>query len=210
VLEVVEPLITPGERIYDPFAGHGERLAGVCDRAGAVFSGGDIEIWEPHDPRVLQADALDPHSYPQRPFTIVTSPVYQNKRCADYPNGPTPKTKTKGRRDYGIALGRALHPDNLARTTGRPARAEEYWRLHAAAVKHWDEQVILNVDLPISERWCALLIDDGYAISQVIPAYTHRYGGLDNAEKRAEHEVVIVAEKPPELPRRKLWRKPQA
>jgi hypothetical protein len=193
VLEVIEPLVERGERIYDPFAGHGNRLAAVCDRRGASFGGGDIEIWEPHDRRVAQADALDPYSYPTCSFTIVTSPVYQNKRCADYPNGPTPNTKVKGRRDYGIALGRALDPRNLARTTGRPARAEDYWRLHADAVKHWDERVILNVDLPISEGWQALLRDAGYTISEVIPAHTRRYGGLDNAEKRADHEVVIVA-----------------
>jgi hypothetical protein len=164
---------------------------------GAVFSGGDIEVWKPHDARVVQANALDPLTYPPRPFTTVTSPVYQNKRCADYVNGPTPNTKVKGRRDYGIALGRALHPDNLARTTGRPARAEDYWRLHADAVKHWDERVILNVDLPIFERWQDLLIDAGYRIEQVIPAYTRRYGGLDNADKRAEYEVVIVATRTP-------------
>ena len=60
-------------------------------------------------------------------------------------------------------------------------------------MKHWGYRVILNVDLPISEGWQDLLIGRGYTIQTVIPAYTRRYGGLDNAEKRAEHEVVIEA-----------------
>jgi hypothetical protein len=201
VLEEVWPLIRPGEHIHDPFAGHGERLGRLCDEMGVSFSGGDIEVWEPHDPRIVWADALDPLSYPTRLFTIVTSPVYVNKRCADYPNGPTPNTKTRGRRDYGIALNRALHPDNLARTTGRPSNEEDYWRLHPEAVSQWDQRVILNVDEPISKRWQQILVDVGYRIEQVIPAYTLRYGGLHNAEKRAPHEDIIVASRAPKRKR---------
>jgi hypothetical protein len=60
-------------------------------------------------------------------------------------------------------------------------------------MKHWGYRVILNVDLPISAGWQRLLIGHGYAIQSVFPAYTRRYGGLDNADKRAEHEVVIEA-----------------
>jgi hypothetical protein len=53
--------------------------------------------------------------------------------------------------------------------------------------------VVVNVDLPIADGWCALLEAEGYTVRQVIPAYTRRHGGLANAEKRAEHEVVILA-----------------
>jgi hypothetical protein len=192
VLEELADLIAAGDRVHDPFAGPGLRLGALCDRLGAIFSGGDIEDWPGHDPRVIVADATDPAGYPPE-STTVTSPVYANKRCADYANGPTPRTKTKGRRDYGIALGRALHPNNLARFTGRPARAARYWQGHADAVKHWGDRVLLNVDLPISEAWQRLLVDHGYRIEQAIPAYTRRYRGLRNAGKRAKHEVVIVA-----------------
>jgi hypothetical protein len=188
-------LIRPGERIYDPFAGPGVRLAALCDEIGATFTGGDIEEWPGHDHRVVVASALDATTYPTTPFTVVTSPVYVHKRCADYCNGPTPTTKTKGRRDYGIALGRALHPDNLARTTGRPARAADYWRGHADAVKCWGDRVIVNVDEPIVDGWVAVLTDAGYEIAAVVPAFTRRYGGLDNARLRAAFEVVLVAER---------------
>lgn len=192
---ILAELIHPGEHVHDPFAGPGTRLGVLCDELliQATFTGTDIEVWDDHDHRVVQADARDPDAYPPAPFTIVTSPVYVNKRCADYPNGPTPTTKTKGRRDYGIALGRGLHLDNLARTTGRPKQVPAYWQGHADAVKHWGDRVIVNVDLPISERWQSLLAEHGYRITDVIPAFTRRYGGLDNAEKRAEYEVVIVA-----------------
>jgi hypothetical protein len=110
VLEVLAGFIRPGEHVHDPFAGPGLRLGRVCDQIGATFSGSDIEPWPGRDRRVVVADARDPLSYPRKPFTIVTSPVYANKRCADYPNGPTSRTKVKGRRDYAIALGRGLHP----------------------------------------------------------------------------------------------------
>jgi hypothetical protein len=193
VLEILAKLIRAGDHVHDPFAGTGLRLGQLCDQLGATYSGTDIDDWPGHDRRVVVADALNPASYPTGSFLLVTSPVYQNKRCADYADGPTPTTKTKGRRDYGIALGRALHQDNLARHTGRAARAPEYWRLHAEAVKHWPDRVLLNVDQPIGDRWQHVLVEAGYAITDVIPAYTRRYGGLDNADKRADHEVVIVA-----------------
>lgn len=195
VLDVIAPLLVRGEQVHDPFAGPGVRLAALCDRLGCTYSGTDIEDWPGHDRRVMVGSALDPITYPADEFRVVTSPTYVNKRLADYPDGPTPNTKIKGRRDYSLWLGRPLHPDNLARTTGRPARAEDYWRLHALAVKCWPTAVIVNVDEPIGERWQAVLIAEGYRVDQVIPAFTRRYGGLDNAEKRADHEVVIVAER---------------
>ena len=89
------------------------------------------------DPRVSVGDARDPLTYPPAPFTVVTSPVYANKRLADYPNGPTPVTKTKGRRDYALDLGQPLHHDNLARLTRRPTKTKDYYRQHYQAVKHW-------------------------------------------------------------------------
>jgi hypothetical protein len=170
-------------------------LAKLCDRLGNEFAGVDIELWlvPMHDPRVIKADARDPLSYPSRPFTTVTSPTYANTRFADYADGPTPNTKFRGRRDYALSLGRALHPDNLARYTGRSPRPWKYWEGHRDIVKHWDGRVLLNVDGPISDRWQQLLVDAGYHIHQVIPVKTRRYGGLDNAEVRAEHEVVIEA-----------------
>jgi hypothetical protein len=196
VLDILDGMISRGEHIHDPFAGPGVRLGHLCDQLGAIFTGTDRECWPGHDPRVAVGSALDPSSYPAGRFTVVTSPVYANKRCCDYPNGPTPTTKVKGRRDYGIALGGPLHPDNLARFTGRPRLAHLYWRGHAEAVQHWGDRVVLNVDEPIADGWCGLLDDAGYLIEVTVPAYTRRYGGLANADLRAEHEVVVVALRP--------------
>lgn len=194
VIEVLEGLIQPGERILDPFAGTGLRLGALCDRIGADFQGGDIEKWPGRDPRVQVRDATDIISYPIfHEFTVVTSPVYLNKRMADYANGPLPTTNIKGRRDYGISLGRALHENNLARYTGKPSRAVRYWALHRDAVRHWGNRAIVNVDSPIADRWEWLLKDEGYKILDAIPVYTRRYGGLANADKRAEYEIVMEA-----------------
>lgn len=196
VLAILADLI-PSGRVHDPFAGTGLRLGRLCDERGAIFSGSDIEDWPGHDPRMIVADARDAVSYPAEPFVVVTSPVYGHKRLSDYPNGPTPTTKTKGRRDYGIALDRALHPDNLARTTGQAfgRNPAPYWEEHAAAVKHWGERVLLNVDQPIEAGWRRLLEEAGYRVVEVIPAYTRRNGGFIRPNKGAGFEVVVVAER---------------
>ena len=196
VLDVLAGVIARGDHVHDPFAGTGLRLGRLCDLLGATYTGGDIERWPGRDRRVVVADALDPASYPTEPYVLVTSPVYVNKRLGDYCDGPRPTTRTRGRRDYGIALGRALHPDNLARTTGRPHRADEYWRRHATAVELWARRarrVVVNVDEPIAEGWAGLLDDAGYQLEDVMPVRTRRYRGLANSDQRAEHEVVIVA-----------------
>ena len=197
VLDVVRDFIDPGEHVHDPYAGPGLRLGRLCDRLGARFTGTDIEDWgnlpDGRDERVRVADARDPAGYPPSPFTVVTSPVYFNKRCADYPNGATRNTNDKGRRDYGIALGRALHAENFARHTGRPRHADRYWQGHADALRNWGHRVIVNVDEPIFLGWHRLLSDAGYHFTVTVPVRTRRYGGLANAERRAEFEVVILA-----------------
>jgi hypothetical protein len=201
VLDVLGPLIQPGEHIHDPFAGTGLRLAALCDEIGAEYSGADIEQWPGADRRVWIGDATKKDSYPYwSTFRVVTSPVYLNKRLADYANGPLPTTKIKGRRDYGISLGRALHPGNLARHTGKPARAAAYWHTHSEAVKHWGDRALVNVDSPIAAGWRSILEAQGFTVTDEIPVYTQRYGGLDNAEKRAEFEVVMICERTSEDP----------
>lgn len=203
VIDKLEDLLDGTTHIHDPFAGTGLRLGALCDKLNLTFTGSDIEDWPGKDPRVLVADALDPNSYPRptliqgvgyRPeYTIVTSPVYVNKRLADYPNGPTENTKIKGRRDYALGLGHALHEHNLARWTGRKSKAADYWRLHGEAVKLWPDQVIVNVDMPIEVGWIGLLEANGYETYQAFSVTTRRYRGLANADKRAEHETIIVA-----------------
>lgn len=203
VIDVLASLIRRGDHVHDPFAGTGLRLGRLCDHRGATFSGGDIEAWPGADHRVALLDALDPAGYPVNrstsapTFVLVTSPVYGNKRLGDYPNGPLPTTKLKGRLTYGIALGRALHERNFARWSGRPYFMAEYWRLHAeVAEKTWARVargLIVNVDEPIAEGWAGLLEGAGYRIGEVIPVRTQRYRGLAHDDKRADHEVVITA-----------------
>lgn len=180
-------------RVHDPFAGRGLRLGALCDRLGIAFTGTDLETWEGADPRVKLGDSSEASTYPAEDFVVVTSPVYLGNRISsDYVNGPTPWTKSNGRRAYGISLGRALHSRNLARQC---RSAPAYYRGHAEAVKHWDRVVVLNVDAPIREGWLALLTSEGYAVREVKGVETRRYRGPANSEKRADYEVVIVAER---------------
>jgi hypothetical protein len=54
----------------------------------------------------------------------------------------------------------------------------------------------VNVGEPISEGWPELLIDNGYTITDVIPAYTRRHGGPIKPKQAEGCEVVIVAVRP--------------
>ena len=192
VLEVLGQLIHVGERVHDPFAGPGLRLAKVCDALDATFTGADIEAWPGGDGKFA---SLTPTT-PQLPTAAVHprhQPRLRQQAVRRLRQRAHPAHKTKGRRDYGIALGRALIPANTARVTGRPGHASGYWQGHRDAVKHWDARVLLNVDGPIAGEWVGLLVERNYYIEETVLAPTRRYHGLANADKRAEHEVVIVA-----------------
>lgn len=204
VLDVVRSLLEQDApaRVHDPYAGRGVRLGTLCDALGIAFTGSDIERYEETDARVIVGDAADVSTYPREPFAVVTSPVYfGNRISSDYVGGPLPTTKRNGRRAYGISLGRALHPENLARVC-RPGSEARYYEGHAHAVKHWGALAIVNVDAPIAPGWIALLGAHGYADLVVHDVVTRRYRGPANSEKRADHEVVIRALATRELPKK--------
>lgn len=179
--------------VHDPFAGRGVRLGALCDELAVTFSGTDIERWSDSDPRVKVGDSLLGGGYPRRAgYAVVTSPVYfGNRITTDYLNGPTPDTKVNGRRAYGISLGKPLHPNNLARF----ARAEaDYYHTHDDAVRWWPDLVILNVDSPLRRGWGSLLARHGYRYRSR-KVHTRRYRGVHNSDKRASHEVVMIAQR---------------
>lgn len=194
VLDALAPLIDGQGWVHDCYGGDGTRLGALCDQLDVVFTAGDLEDWPGRDRRVIPGlDAELASSYPDGDWVMVTSPTYQNKRFASYPDGPRPRTQLRGRREYAFGLGTPLHRDNLARLNGRPSGDAEYWRRSAATVKHWRSVALVNVDEPISDRWEEILVAAGFIINETRSAYTSRYGGLDNATDRAEREVVIVA-----------------
>lgn len=196
VLDLIGPILVGRgvKRVHDPFAGRGVRLARLCDELGIAFSGTDIERYPGSDLRVQLGDSSKWWEYPayMRDWAVVTSPVYLNRISTDYVNGPTPNTKTNGRRAYGISLGRALDRANLARTCRQEAK---YYEEHAKCVKWWGNLAIVNVDLPMMSGWRAVLWLCGFEVEQIIKAPTRRYRGPANSDKRAEHEIIIVATK---------------
>ena len=102
-----------------------------------------------------------PLTYPARPFTVVTSPTYVNKRLSDYAKvGPLPTTQLRGRRDYAISLGRptARRATRRGSPAGTPTATAE--PPTTTAHSQGDRQLgasasIVNVDEPICEPWCA-------------------------------------------------------
>lgn len=204
VLDVARSIIPRGARVHDCCAGPMNKLGRLANEMGWDLTGIELEHPWPPDPktgelpdhRVKQGDMRDPTTYPEDPDSwLFTSVTYGNRNGSDYNRGPTPRTKLKGRRSYTLALGHLLHPDNTARYRADDPR---YWKPHTAAAKLWPNKVLLNCDLPISERWQELLEGQGYTILEVIPVFTPRHGGLSNAELRPEHEVVIVATRSPQ------------
>jgi hypothetical protein len=194
VIDALAPLLDDVPLVFDPFAGRGRRLGALGHRLGVRFAGIDIERYAGADPRVRCGDARNAASYPDEPFVVVTSPVYfANRISSDYVNGPTLTTKRNGRRCYGMSLGRALHAGNLARLC-RPANLDHYIAEHIAVAEHWDTTALVNCDSPIADIWTEILEAAGFAVDQIIEVRTRRYRGPANSDKRADHEVVTVAE----------------
>jgi hypothetical protein len=183
--------------VFDPFAGTGERLGALCDRLELTYDGVDIELWPTADPRVRPGDATLCDSYPDRPFVVCTSPVYLQGVSSDYKDGPTPNTKPNGRAAYGISLGRALHPDNLARTVVRSRAdrgASDYYPAHSRAVRWWGQLAFVNVTSSMTHDWVRLLERHYEDVTVVAEIETPRVtGGLTNAADRDPFEVWIEA-----------------
>lgn len=206
--EVLEDLIDEyplGLLIFDPFAGTGAVLGPICRRLGRRVDGVEIELdpalggsYRGTEAWVRFGDAFEAASYPRERFVVSTSCCYTNRISTDYVNGPTPATKLAGRTSYGTSLGRALHPNNLARAvdrSGRDGPQEAFYGKLGAAIAHWGEHVLLNVDAPMSAHCQKLLASARYRIEDVVDVLTPRLRGVANAGDRAEHEVVIVAAK---------------
>jgi len=185
------------EVVFDPFGGRGRKLGGWCDLHGYAFDAVDIEQYPDPDPRVRQHDSTLCTAYPSVPFLVITSPAYLNGISSDYREGPTPNTKTAGRHSYGISLGRALAPNNLARTVvrSRPDKgAADYYAAHAGAVRWWGAAALVNVTSSMIDDWCELLERHYDTVKVVAIVETPRVrGGLANAADRDPFEVWIEA-----------------
>lgn len=105
---------------------------------------------------------------------------------------------------YRNSLGRALHPHNTGRYTGRNSKKgeREYWRLHEKAVVHWPDVVIVNVKdsiragkvYPLGAKWMLLLKKHGYVVeASKVGVDGWRYG--ENQEKRREFEWILVGKR---------------
>jgi hypothetical protein len=209
-VEVIEALATliPNvvrhhEFIFDPFAGEGTRLGALCDRLGYVFAGGDIEPWRDADSRVALADATEMDSYPIQAHAVVTSPSYNNG-CSD---SWQPKDDSD-RMTYRVAAGRALHPNNSGRYSGRGSRTHElmYWTIHRKAVQWWPSLAIVNVKdsiragevYDLTGRWIALLKTRSYrvviAAQPACPGQRQNREGTKAPHKGGEAKAVPVIE----------------
>jgi len=185
--------------VFDPFAGPGTRLAGLCDSMGIKFSGCDIETWDHADERVAQGDATDHGVYPPPGSQIVTSPTYGNGLNDHH----EPKEDSR-RFTYRVALERPLDVNNSGRYGIRSGRKSwlQYWEINGQAVAQWATlgfPVTVNtkafihsgriVDLP--GMWEVLLVTNGYKLGNPTKVATPglRFGA--NAEERIGHEVVL-------------------
>lgn len=185
------------EVIFDPFGGRGRKLGPWCDARGYRFDAVDIERYPDPDPRVRQGDSTQRTAYPDARFLVITSPVYLNGVSSDYKAGPTASTKPNGRMSYGVSLGHALDPNNLARTVvrSRPDKgALAYYAAHARAVQCWGRAAFVNVTSSMTADWLGLLNTYFNYTKVIAEVETPRVrGGLTNAADRDPFEVWIEA-----------------
>lgn len=183
--------------IHDPFGGEGRRLATLCDHLGYTFTGTDLEPWKDGDRRVALGDSTDPSTYPSVPFAVVTSPTYNNGVNDHF------KPKDASRRlTYRVAAGRALHPNNTGRHSGRGSKRgeAEYWRITREVVKHWPDLALVNVKdstrsgevYPLVQLWTDLLVEYGYSVERLdVACPGWRFG--TNHDVRTDTEAILIA-----------------
>lgn len=199
------------QHVHDPFGGTGERLGALCDESGVRFTATDIEAWPDSDPRVKQADATDPLSYPwayvpgvrnwdpecfETTWTV-TSPVYPNGVADNF----LPKDESR-RYTYRNSLGQELHANNAGRYSVRRGVSAEaaYWRIHWQALQWWSPNVIVNVKdfihkdavYPLVQKWANLLTEFGYSELETLLVPCPGIGDGKHREKRVPHESVLV------------------
>lgn len=199
-------------RVHDPFAGTGERLGRLADNQGWIFTGTEIEAEFIVDARVVEGNATHLTWYPDRPFKVITSPVYPNGIADDFH-----ATDRSERRTYRSALAKLvghdkpLHPDNQGRWgyRGTPLHAPArrmYWRVADLSVACWQQaecdEVFLNVSdftvgktvvEPVVAGWARTLEVHGFTIVKAYPVLTRRYRNGANRNARVANEVVLHA-----------------
>lgn len=192
---------------------------------GYDVTGTELEQVFIHDHElVVQGNALDISTYPPARglgcgrTVIATSPVYPNG-MADHHR---PKDASKRYTYLVSAITRTddpnyeLHADNMARfgyrgtKRGGSAKTRKmYWELAVGAINTWlkagVEAVVLNVSdfehskgttEPLVDDWAQQLHAAGYTDQLPFPVGTSRMRNGANAERRASHEVVILARRP--------------
>lgn len=186
------------KHVHDPFAGTGQILGTFCDELGIDFTGTDIEDWE-GDPRVKLGDSTDAGTYPDKEFTIVTSPTYGNGINDHF----APKDNSI-RRTYRVGLNKDLHLNNTGRygVRGGKKSIDKYWQIHNQVLDVWaslsaggwlnvSDFIHSNKTVPLTDQWCdAIMVREGL-IQQRIDIETKRFKYGSNRDRRANSEQWI-------------------
>ena len=195
--ELIPDYVPPGHTIHDPFAGGGRRLGGLCDQMGIPFTGTDLEPWDDRDPRVSIGDSTLSSTYPVAPYSVITSPTYNNGVNDHF----HPQDGSR-RLTYRAAAGHELHASNTGRWSGRSSKKgeDEYWRITREVVKNWPSVALVNVKdsiragetYPLVQLWTDLLVEYGYdVLREDVECPGWRFGA--NHEKRTSTEAILVA-----------------
>lgn len=220
IIKVVHELLIsvypthPRPKIWDPFAGTGERLADLAHAADMDYGGTEIEASFIVDAGIVHGDATDPLTYPDIPFVIFTSPAYPNGMADSWKmSDPSKRYTYRSYINEVEGADRELHPNNQGRygyrgteRHGKSARRANYWKIARDAVRCWKgaELVLLNVSdfkhsngriEPLVSDWRDMLTEFGWAKQTVIPVATKRMKNGANAGERVDIECVIVAER---------------
>jgi len=178
----------------------GIRLGRLCDKFDVAFAGIDIEDWPGHDSRVRQGNAVDPSSYPTRPFVVITSPTYPNGVSDHFDRQDGTRGLT-----YRQGLGHELNGDNSGRYSIRGGNKALglYWTIVTSAVQCWAERnapALVNVKdfphngeiYPLADLWQELMERNGYNVAHRLVAQTKSWRYGSNREARQPYEEILV------------------
>lgn len=219
---VHDPFAGTFERLYTTFGLDPDSLFPWC---GTEIEECFIDPDIPRGNGIMVGDSRDPATYPPARYpdevgwgwVVCTSPVYANGMA----DGHLPRDESV-RRTYRKAKielsgdeSATLQTGNMGalgyRGTkrfedgGKSIKRRLYWEIAEACVRNWDtaELVIVNVSdfssggvmEPHVNDWKVLLDSFGWTRQVDHPVGTRRMRHGANSDIRADHEVVIVAEK---------------
>lgn len=200
-VRLLDPHLTPGALVVDPFAGVGTRFHAACKKAGWTSVGIELEPeWAAQHPNNRIGDARGAHFERESVDAVLTSPSYANRMADSYDGRDGSRRMT-----YRLSLGRELSDGNSGGMQwGKPYRLLHVavWRAMRDALKPGGH-LALNISdhirdgrrVGVSAWHVSALLELGFTLVGAETVGTRRMKHGANSEARVNGELVILFER---------------